>query len=261
MNGARPQPVVLVHYHELGLKGKNRRDFEQRLIANIKKALARVGQSASIGRTSGRILVFLENFASGEAVANVLAQVPGIVRVSWGEQLPKQLLAIQESALRALQRVEPFQSFKVDARRANTSFALDSMGLNREVGSYLLERLPQKQVLMRAPDVKVRVELIKNAAFVYAHSLQAVGGLPVGSSGKLLCLLSSGLDSPVAAWQMLRRGAQVSGLHFSGEPETANSSSLLVREIARQLLPAGGLAQLLFVRFGSYQRAIALAVP
>ncbi|MDR3135944.1 MAG: tRNA 4-thiouridine(8) synthase ThiI [Coriobacteriales bacterium] len=255
------QPVVLIHYHELGLKGKNRRDFERQLIRNIQKTLAQSGLEGHVNRTSGRILVAVSTFEAALSAADALVQLPGVARVSCGERLPKDMAAINESALRALQRAEPFTSFKVDARRANTQFPLDSMAINREVGSYLSARLPHKNVQMRAPDAKARVEIIKNDAFVYASSRQGIGGLPVGCSGHLICLLSSGLDSPVAAWQMMRRGAQVTGLHFSGAPETADHSSALVREIARRLAPTGGPGRLFFVRFGGYQRAIALTVP
>jgi thiamine biosynthesis protein ThiI len=253
--------VVLVHYHELGLKGRNRPSFERQLIKNITVALKAVEPASEIRRTSGRILVYPSSYKQGRAALAVLVKLPGVARVSLGEQVARSLDAINPAALRALERSEPFASFKVAARRANTDFELDSMTLNRELGSYLVEHTEGKTVRMKEPDVTVHLEIIKNLAYVYAVSERAIGGLPVGTAGRLICLLSSGLDSPVAAWQMIRRGAEVVGLHFSGAPETPDSSSYLVRRIADALEPFGGLFALYVVHFGGYQRQIALAVP
>jgi thiamine biosynthesis protein ThiI len=255
------QFLCLVHYHELGLKGHNRRNFEQQLVGNIARALAGQFAASKVSRTSGRILVSAESYEQSLIIASILAQMPGIARVSCGEKVVRELPEINAAALRAALREPSFETFKVDARRANTSFELTSMELNQTVGAFLCEQLPTKTVKMQNPDVKVRVEIIRAEAYVYAHSERTVGGLPVGSSGKVVCLLSSGLDSPVAAWQMMRRGATVIGLHFSGAPETPDSSSYLVRQLAQALAPVGGLKQLAFVHFGAYQRLIALAVP
>ncbi|MDR2672512.1 MAG: tRNA 4-thiouridine(8) synthase ThiI [Coriobacteriales bacterium] len=261
------RPVILVHYHELGLKGHNRSTFERRLIRNIQAALATDGRAYKVSKTSGRILVdsatHAEDLDASEGLALVkrLAQLPGIARVSCGLRVSKDLEAIKQAAERVLGQVDTFDSFKVDARRANTNFPLDSMALNREVGAHLVQCFADKHVQMKAPDVRVRVEIIKNEAFVYSISIRAVGGLPTGSSGTVLCLLSSGLDSPVAAWQMMRRGAQVIGLHFSGAPESPDSSSLLVRQLAQKLAVTGGLRKLVFVHFGGYQRTLSLAIP
>ncbi|GHT78660.1 tRNA 4-thiouridine(8) synthase ThiI [Actinomycetota bacterium] len=251
----------MVHYHELGLKGHNRRSFEEQLIKNIKSAISNPDFSAEVSRTSGRILVFTANYSDALTCSEIIAKQPGVARVSCGEQVKKDLEQIKEAAIRAIERIESFDSFKVDARRSNTQFELNSMELNQVIGAYLCEAYPSKAVKMKAPDIKVHVEIIRADAYVYAFSKRAVGGLPVGSSGKLVCLLSSGLDSPVAAWQMIKRGAQVIGLHFSGAPETPDSSSYLVKQLAQALAPAGGLTQLVYVHFGAYQRQIALAVP
>jgi thiamine biosynthesis protein ThiI len=183
------------------------------------------------------------------------------VRVSIGIRVSQRIEAVTEAALWLLKKREPWQSFKVDARRANTDFPIDSMELNRLIGALLCEALPTKVVRMREPDVKVHVEMIEGAAFVYAQTVSGVGGLPVGSSGRVVSLLSAGLDSPVATFRVMRRGALVTGLHFSGRPETPSDSEHLVREIARALAPFAGFDRLAIVAFGSYQRQIAAAVP
>ncbi|MCL2806575.1 MAG: tRNA 4-thiouridine(8) synthase ThiI [Coriobacteriia bacterium] len=253
--------VVLVHYHELGLKGRNRPTFERQLISNINKTLKESEFEAKVERISGRILVFPRNYEKGLAMFELLKKVPGVARVSLGEKVSRTLEGLNQGALRVLELSEPFNSFKVAARRANTNFYLDSMMLNREIGAYLVQHTEDKTVKMTNPDVTVHVEVIKNQSYVYAFSKPAVGGLPVGTAGKLVCLLSSGLDSPVAAWQMIRRGASVTGLHFSGAPQTADSSSHLVREIATAMQPYGGFTDIHCLHFGNYQRAIALVVP
>ena len=201
------------------------------------------------------------DYEQGLVLYDFLVKIPGVARVSLAEKTVRTMECINSAALSALKRSEPFSSFKVDARRANTDFPLDSMALNREVGSFLVAHTENKTVMMKNQDVTVHVEVIRNDVYVYSMTQPAVGGLPVGTSGTLVCLLSSGLDSPVAAWQMLRRGARVVGLHFSGAPETPDTSSYLVREIADTLKPYGGLSELHCVSYGYYQRTLALAVP
>lgn len=253
--------VLLVHYHELGLKGHNRPRFERQLIKNIAHTLHVLGLNLEIKRISGRVLVYLHDHEQGMRVLDSISKIPGVARVSLGEQVEKNLEAINCAALAALERSEPFESFKVEARRANTSFHLDSMELNRQVGAYLVAHTTAKKVKMKGQDATVHVEIIKDLAYVYSLSKPAIGGLPVGTAGKLVSLLSSGFDSPVATWQMMRRGAEIWGLHFSGAPETSDSSSYLVRKIAEQLRPYGGIQRVCCVPFGGYQRMIALEVP
>lgn len=106
----------------------------------------------------------------------------------------------------------------MSARRNHTVFPIDSMQMNRDIGEVLCERFPEKRVQMKGQDVTVGVEAVEGTAYVYARSVRGIGGLPVGSSGKVVCLLSSGIDSPVATWRMARRGAVPIGVHFSGRP-------------------------------------------
>ena len=253
--------VCLVHYHEIGLKGRNRSVFEEILRTNIKRALLRIEPSVRVIKISGRECVTASSFEQAQQIAQIVSLIPGVVRVSCALQTVRDLEAICDASLMSLSFAEPYVSFKVEARRANTDFPISSMEMNQLVGEWLCARLPDKRVLMRDMDVKVHVEVIENNAYVYTYSVRGVGGLPVGSSGRVVCLLSAGLDSPVAAWRMMRRGALVTGLHFSGAPEVPDTSSYLVREIAGALLPSGGLDRLFCVPLGSFQREIALKVP
>jgi thiamine biosynthesis protein ThiI len=255
--------VCLIHYHEVGLKGRNRSSFERKLKENIEKRLANSESffGARVSRVSGRLLVSVGSWEEALAVADTLVSVPGVVRLSSGVRTAQRLEDVCAAALWLLERCEPWDSFKVDARRANTNFPIDSMELNRLIGAWLYERLPEKTVRMQEPDARLHVEMIEGAAFVYVRSIKGAGGLPVGTAGGVVCLLSAGLDSPVAAWRVMRRGATITALHFSGRPETADTSEHLVREIVEVLSVFGGVERLCIVAFGGYQRAIADRVP
>ncbi|MDR1015618.1 MAG: tRNA 4-thiouridine(8) synthase ThiI [Coriobacteriales bacterium] len=252
--------VCLVHYHEVGLKGRNRPSFERKLKQNVEGRLASLAD-VRVSRVSGRLLVSARSWPDALKAADMLVQVPGIVRLSCGIRAAQRLEDVCRASLWVLAQAEPFGTFKVDARRANTDFPLDSMQLNQRIGAWLCERLPEKGVRMRGPDAHLHVEMVEGSAFVYVHTRKAVGGLPVGTAGSVVCLLSAGFDSPVAAWRMMRRGASVTALHFSGRPETADASEHLVRDILEVLRPLGGVERLCVVAFGGYQREIAERVP
>jgi thiamine biosynthesis protein ThiI len=252
--------ICLVHYHEVGLKGRNRSGFERKLKENIERRTASFS-GARVTRISGRLLVTVQSWTDALAVAAEVSQVPGVVRASCGLRTAQEFEDVYEASLWVLERCEPYETFKVDARRANTNFPTDSMKLNQIIGSWLCEHLPEKVVRMREPDARLHVEMIEGSAFIYALTMKGVGGLPVGTAGEVVCLLSAGLDSPVAAWRMMKRGATVTALHFSGRPETADTSEHLVREIIEILRPLDGLKRLCVVAFGSYQREIAERVP
>jgi thiamine biosynthesis protein ThiI len=257
------QRVILVHYHEIGLKGHNRSVFEKRLVKNI-EALTSDFPVCAVHRISGRIVVFLKegtSAAAADSCTEKLVTIPGIARVSCGFKCERTLEVMNEAAILALSEAEPFQTFKVQARRNHTDFPINSMEMNRDIGAVLCEKFPDKQVKMKEPDVQVGVEVIQNASFIYAKSIPAIGGLPVGSSGKVICLLSSGIDSPVATWKMARRGAVCIGVHFSGRPQTSDASEYLVDDIAHVLEQTGCIARVYVVPFGDYQREISVKCP
>ncbi|MDR0888274.1 MAG: tRNA 4-thiouridine(8) synthase ThiI [Coriobacteriales bacterium] len=253
--------VVLVHYHEVGLKGHNRYLFERKLRQNIEAALSLRNISAKVSKISGRELIEAGTLDNATAIADIVKSVPGVARVSAGLRVQRDMDIMCATALDIISTCEPYSTFKVNARRANTDFPIDSMQMNRDIGAYLCENTDDKKVRLKGPDAEVHVEVIEGSAYIYAYTRRGVGGLPVGSGGRVVCLLSGGIDSPVAAWRMLRRGAEVIGLHFSGAPETPDTSEYLVKDITRVLESAGGLRSLHVVRFGSYQRKIALCVP
>lgn len=257
------QRICLVHYHELGLKGRNRSSFEKRLMRNLEVLLDRPCVER-VTRISGRVLVLFENSASeqdAEATVGLIARVPGVARVSCGFSCERDIDIICDAASQALGEAGDFTTWKVVARRSHTDFPIDSMQMNQLVGAHLCEAFPDKPVKMKRPDVEVHVEVVQGHAYVYALSVPGVGGLPVGTAGKVVCLLSSGIDSPVAMWRMARRGATVIGVHFSGRPQTASTSEYLVDDIAHVLEEFGAIARVYVVPFGDYQREIAMRVP
>lgn len=257
------QRICLVHYHEIGLKGHNRSSFELRLLKNV-EAMLEGYPVVTVRKISGRVCVFIReetDYAVACEIADKLACVPGVARVSSGYKTERDIEEIGRAAVDAMSEAGEFESFKVAARRSHTDFEIDSMQMNQLVGSLLCDAFPEKKVKMKDPDLKVCVEVVQSSAYVYARSVPGVGGLPVGSSGRVMCLLSSGIDSPVATWRLARRGAVCIGVHFSGRPQTSSTSEYLVDDIAHVLERTGCIARVYVVPFGDYQREIAGSVP
>ena len=257
------QRICLVHYHEIGLKGHNRSNFEKRLLKNV-EALLGDYPVVTIHRIAGRLCIFLRegcDRATAIEVADTVKDVPGVARVSCGFKCDRDIEEMGKVAIEALSECGDFETFKVHGRRNHTDFEIDSMQINQIIGADLCRAFPDKGVKMKDPDITVMVEVVQNASYIYARSVRGVGGLPVGSSGKVVSLLSSGIDSPVALWKMARRGAVCVGVHFSGRPQTADTSEYLVDDIARVLEKTGCIARVYVVPFGDYQKEIALVVP
>lgn len=257
------QRICLVHYHEIGLKGHNRAAFEQRLLKNLEALLAPY-PVVTIHRISGRLCVFLKEGTTSDVAleaAALIARVPGVARVSCGFKCARDIDQMTEAGIAAMAEAGEVSSFKVHARRSHTDFPIGSQDMNRIIGGNLSDAYPDVAVKMKDPDVTVGVEVVQNASYVYARSEPGIGGLPVGSSGRVVSLLSSGIDSPVASWRMARRGAVVIGVHFSGRPQTSDASEWLVDDIAHVLERTGCIARVYTVAFGDCQREIALAAP
>lgn len=252
--------VCLVHYHEVGLKGKNRAHFERILIDSLKAALAAFSV-AECRRISGHILVTFSVPGEAERAFEVMRRVPGVARVSLAYHTNREPREFCDAAVKALGEVGAFETFKVHARRSNTDYELTSLDLNRLVGERLCEAYPEKKVRMHDPDATVYVLVVQGSVYVYARSERGVGGLPVGSAGKVVTLLSSGIDSPVATWMLSRRGAVCVPVHFSGRPQTADTSEYLCQDIIRTFAPAIQIGRLYVVPFGDAQREISLACP
>ena len=252
--------VCLVHYHEIGLKGKNRSRFERVLMDSLKAALAAFSVS-TITRISGHILVTFSTKGEAEVAMPLIAQVPGVARASLAFHTNREPDEYCKAAIEALREFGPFETFKAAARRSNTDYELTSMDLNQQVGEALCLAFPDKKVQMRDPDATVHVLVVQGSVYVYAKSMRGVGGLPQGSAGKVVTLLSSGIDSPVATWLLARRGAVVVPVHFSGRPQTADTSEYLCQDIINELAPAVQIGRMYVVPFGDCQREISMKTP
>jgi thiamine biosynthesis protein ThiI len=254
--------AALVHYHEIGLKGRNRSRFEDRLRINLKAAVRGLVAAGDVERLSGRIIVRIlgDDAVSREEVLAACAAIPGVSHVSDAVMSSREDRDTLRAAEIVMREVGGSGTFRVDARRSNTDHPVSSLQMNVDIGAHLVSVLGRK-VDLTHPDVTCRVEVVQGFAFVYARRLPGPGGLPVGTSGKVVALLSSGIDSPVAAWRVMKRGAVVIGVHFSGYPATSDDSTRTVMEIAGVLDRALGMARVYSVPFGDLQRRISLACP
>jgi tRNA uracil 4-sulfurtransferase len=251
--------VCLVHYNEIGLKGRNRAQFERRLRENIEAALVDF-PIGPVERIASRALVVIRDPERALEAAKRIAQVPGVQFGSPGYRTAREPEEMERAALMVLREAGPFATFAIESRRSNTDYAEDSMAISRRIGAYL-QRETGAGVNLSAPDVKVSVAVVQGSVYISSSVIQGIGGLPVGMSGRVISLLSAGIDSPVASWRMMRRGALVVGVHFSGRPQTSDASERLVFEIGEKLAITGGLARIYVVPFGDLQKEIALASP
>lgn len=247
-------PLLLVRYGELSLKGRNRKVFEDLLLANIKASIAGLPHGG-IRKTYGRI--YLEAQDNWEELAERLGRVFGIVSISPVLRRELDLEEIQDGAALVAQDT-PGNTFKVEVRRADKTFPLNSPELARLVGGHLLRSFPHLKVDVHQPDFTVNIEVRREGAFIYSKVIPCLGGLPAGSAGKGLLLLSGGIDSPVAGFLTMKRGVNVEGVHFHSYPFTSEQSKEKVLQLGRLLAPynAKGRFRLWLVYFTEIQKAL-----
>ena len=253
--------TILIHYHEINLKGNNRSWFENRLQSHVAALLRNIAHG-KIWRFAGRLAIELsENATQNEidAITDRLQKVFGIANFIVAREVPAELDVIKD-ALAELAASTSFESFKIDARRGTKEFPLNSQELNQVLGAYVVE-LTNARVRMENPDVVSTVELAEGRAFISTDKIQGAGGLPSGTGGKVLCLISGGLDSPVAAWRMMRRGCRVQYVHFHSFPHTTAESQDKVRNILRVLSRYQLESALYMVPFAEAQREIVAYAP
>jgi thiamine biosynthesis protein ThiI len=248
---------VIVHYQEIALKGKNRPWFISRLVRNIREA-TRGLDVRDVRALMGRIEVVLGPSSAYEDVRDRLATVFGIANFSRAGRAPLDVDRIAEAILQALGPENP-ATFRVSARRADKRFPLTSPQIEREVGGRIKEARGWT-VDLDEPAFTIRVEALTSEAFYSFGKERGAGGLPVGASGRVACLLSGGIDSPVAAWRMMRRGCRVLFVHFHSYPILSRASQEKTRELARALARFQLESRLLLVPFGEIQQRVVLAV-
>lgn len=252
------EELFSVHYGEVGLKGKNRVFFEKRLVNNIKLALRGTGY-AEVERLHDRILVHLGQDANTTEIKRRLQQVMGIAYFELSCRTEPDITAIKEVALRQLQNV-CYESLKVETRRTDKTFPLTSPQVSAEVGGYLIKETGARAD-MHNPDLVCWVKITQDGAYISTEKIQGIGGLPVGVSGKVLIMLSGGIDSPVAAWQMIKRGAKAVFIHFYSYPYTDKASLEKVIELAQILAVSNYRSTVYLVPFAELQQIIVAATP
>ena len=249
---------VIVHYQEIALKGKNRPWFIARLVRNIRQAVAGLGVR-EVRVLMGRIEIVLGPDASWEAVRDRLSRVLGIGNFARAGRAPLDVDAIAAEILNDLGPDDP-PTFRVSARRADKRFPLTSPQIEREVGGRIKEARGWT-VDLEDPALTIRVEALTTDAFYSFGKEPGPGGLPVGASGRVACLLSGGIDSPVASWRMMRRGCRVLFVHFHSYPILSRASQDKARELARLLTAFQFDSRLVLVPFGEIQQRVVLTVP
>jgi thiamine biosynthesis protein ThiI len=249
---------VLLRYQELALKGKNRPWFQRHLIRHLRRAMA--GLSLREVRVPmGRIELVLGRDATAADLRQRLPYVFGIANYSLATRVPQDYAVIEQHLLRDLPDGTP-ASFRVKVRRADKRFSLSSPELERALGARIVEARGWT-VDLRRPALTVGVEIVPGEAFYYFGKEPGAGGLPTGTGGRLVALLSGGIDSPVAAWRMMRRGCTVTFVHFHSYPFLSRASQDKARQLARHLCRFQLNAKLLLVPFGEIQRQVTLSVP
>jgi thiamine biosynthesis protein ThiI len=249
---------VIVHYHEIALKRGNRPDFVRRLVDNVGRALRRTGVKR-VRPVPGRIVVALTPHADWPEISRRLQRVFGVANYSLSWRAERDIDAITATVLQAIDG-RHFATFAVRARRADKSFHLPSPEINRIVGS-AVEARSHAAVDLDTPELTITIEVVPHEAFIALERLPGPGGLPVGSSGTVLALLSGGIDSPVAAWRMMRRGCDVAFIHFHGAPYQDRTSRDKVADLVQVLTPYQFRSRLHVVAFGEIQRQIVAQVP
>jgi thiamine biosynthesis protein ThiI len=253
---------AIIHYHELALKGRNRPFFEQRLVRNLRGCLRDLGIT-QVESLQGRIRVALGENVPWESLRNRLARVFGIANFSLAHSVPLRGHDSFDALKMAVgERVQglAFNTFRVSTKRADKRFPRTSMDIDREIGAHV-GKLTGKPVNLRNPDLTIRLEILSKAAFYSVDRHAGPGGLPVGSSGKVACLISGGIDSPVAAHRMMKRGCKVVFVHFHGRPYVSRASEEKVREIVQHLTQFQLYSRVYLVPFGDIQRQIVLGAP
>ncbi len=254
----RDPVIIVVHYDEIGLKGRNRPRFEHQLMRNIRRALEGLG-SVGTERLYGRVLVRLNARSPWDEVAGRIGRVFGISYFAKAFESPCDL-DVLKADLREHLPLDGYESFAIDTKRSDKTFPLTSQEINRELGRFV-QADTGKPVDLRNPDLRVCVEWLHDRVLFFFKRVPGPGGLPVGVSGKVVGLISGGIDSPVAIYLMMKRGCGVVFVHFHSFPFTDRASQRKVTELARELSHFRQMSKLYFVPFADLQREVASRTP
>ena len=249
---------VVVRYQELAIKGKNRPWFVDRLKKNLQVATTGLDVTR-VRKVMGRLELVLGRDTAWESVRERLAYVTGVANFSQAGRTASDLDTLGAAILRDLGDRTP-QSFRIAARRSDKRYPIPSPEIERRLGS-IVHVARGWPVNLSSPDFTIHVEVMRDYAFYAFERVPGPGGLPVGVSGRVACLLSGGIDSPVAAWRMIRRGCRAQLIHFHGYPFQSSSSQEKARALAQVLTRYQLRSRLYLVPFGEVQRRVTVEVP
>lgn len=254
---------IICHYAEIGLKGKNRKFFEEGLMGNIKTSfiINSCNGIKNIRRISGRILIKIDKRVEEDKIRQALKNVFGIAYFSFAVNCEQDMEEIKKKSFEILEDKE-FKTFRVETKRAEKDFYLTSQQINEQVGEYIFEKLNAKSLKFRVnlknPDITCFIEIVEKYAFLYLEKVRGLGGLPVGVSGKAMSLLSGGIDSPVASFYGMQRGIKIIFLHFTSFPFTEQASIEKVKKIVKILNKFQFRSKLYLIPFLNIQKEILL---
>lgn len=249
--------VIMAKYGEIALKGLNRSNFENLLIRNIKRRLKNAGDFEVTRRQSTIYIEPLNDNADLDLAVKKVCNVFGIAAVQRSGVFPKDMNEIIKQGVPYLKEaLSKVRSFKVEAKRSDKSFPFTSPQIQQELGGALSDAYPHLVTDVHNPDITVMVEIRDKGAYVNAEKLQAVGGMPVGSNGEAMLLLSGGIDSPVAAYMMAKRGLRVDAIHFQSPPYTSERALMKVETLCEKLTEYCGDIRFYCVPFTEIQEAL-----
>lgn len=249
--------VIMAKYGEIALKGLNRSNFEDLLVKNIRRRLDKLGKYDVTRRQSTIYITPIDENSDLDAAVKKVSHVFGIAAVQRSAVLPKDMNEIIKQAVPYLKdTLERAKSFKVEAKRADKTFPFTSPQIQQELGGALSDAYPHLVTDVHNPDVTVLVEIRDKGAYVNAEKITAVGGMPVGSNGNALLLLSGGIDSPVAAYMMAKRGLRVDAIHFQSPPYTSERALMKVETLCEKLTEYCGSIRFYCVPFTEIQEAL-----
>lgn len=254
--------VILLRYGEIFLKGKNKTMFENVLIKNIRMVIQKIDLEAKVGKIGGRYLIYDFNQNSLELLVDGVSKVFGIVSLSVAVETVNEVEEIERIVEIMINNgdfegLEFAKSFKIDVRRADKKFPIKSNDFERKLGGIVLAKYSKLKVDLTKPETTVFVDIRENGkTFIFSDKIKGVGGMPVGTSGKALVMLSGGIDSPVAAYMMAKRGLKLSAVHFHSYPYTSEQAKQKVVRLAELLSPYTGDLELYSVSFTKIQEEI-----
>ena len=249
--------IILIKNGELALKGLNRNSFEDKLIKNMKHRINILGEFEFTKSQSTIMVDPLDEDIDLDDAVDMLSKVFGIAALSRACVCEKELGEIQQTACDYLEeQLEEAKTFKVEAKRSDKKFPLKSPEICREVGGYILSKFHNLKVDVHNPDVVVTVEVREKYAFVRGNNIKGAGGMPTGTSGRAGILISGGIDSPVAAYMMAKRGIELCAIHFASPPYTSELAEMKVLELLKRVAKYSGVITTFVVPFTKLQEAI-----